>query len=145
MIEAKTAAVSAPTPFSACRICRASEVVTVLSFGNHALTGVFPTSTGEPITKGPLKLVWCQACTLLQLAHSHEPAEMYGDNYGDRSSLNRSMTQHLARKTHGFEELVRLAPGVDARRPILRRNQAAKSAPLALAVIWPARLAGSTG
>jgi hypothetical protein len=36
---------------------------------------------------------------------------MYGDNYGYRSGLNRSMSNHLARKAGGLEALVGLAPG----------------------------------
>ena len=63
----------------------------MLDLGEHALTGVFPGSPDEPVSRGPLCLVWCRTCTLLQLAHSYDPAEMYGDNYGYRSGLNRSM------------------------------------------------------
>jgi SAM-dependent methyltransferase len=81
--------------------------VTVLNLGEHALTGVFPVSRDEPISKGPLELVWCQTCTLLQLAHSYDAGEMYGGNYGYRSGLNRSMSRHLARKANGLEDLVR--------------------------------------
>ena len=85
--------------------------MTVLDLGEQALTGVFPASAEEQVSKGPLELVWCSSCTLLQLAHSYEPAEMYGDNYGYRSGLNRSMLLHLARKARGLEALVGLNPG----------------------------------
>lgn len=85
--------------------------MTVLDLGEQALTGVFPASTDERVAEGPLRLVWCRSCTLLQLAHSFEPTEMYGDNYGYRSGLNRSMSQHLARKARGLETLVALTPG----------------------------------
>ena len=36
---------------------------------------------------------------------------MYGENYGYRSGLNRSMVQHLARKAAALEALVGLSPG----------------------------------
>jgi hypothetical protein len=111
MIETRAELHSEVIPLTTCRLCGASEFVSVLNLGEHALTGVFPASTDELISKGPLELVWCQACTLLQLAHSYDPGEMYGDNYGYRSGLNRSMSEHLARKAHGLEELVRLSPG----------------------------------
>jgi hypothetical protein len=94
-----------------CRLCGGSELVTVLELGDQALTGVFPGSVEELVPSGPLELVWCSACTLLQLAHSHDPAEMYGDNYGYRSGLNRAMVQHLARKVSGLEALVGLQAG----------------------------------
>src|SRR5204862_2109314 len=35
------------------------------------------------------------ACGLLQLRQTYAGPEMYGDNYGYRSSLNRSMVEHL--------------------------------------------------
>ena len=96
---------------AACRLCGARDFVTVLDLGEQALTGVFPASREEQVSTGPLELVWCRACTLLQLAHSYEPDEMYGDNYGYRSGLNRSMVQHLERKAAGLEALVSLSAG----------------------------------
>jgi hypothetical protein len=103
--------VSAPTPLAACRLCGSDQLLEVLDLGDHALTGVFPESTDVPVTTGPLDLVWCRACTLLQLGVSYDPSEMYGDNYGYRSGLNRSMVEHLSRKARGLSALVGLAPG----------------------------------
>jgi C-methyltransferase C-terminal domain/Putative zinc binding domain/Methyltransferase domain len=94
-----------------CRLCGSSDFVTILDLGEQALTGVFPASAEEQLIEGPLELVWCPSCTLLQLAHSYEPREMYGDNYGYRSGLNRSMVLHLGRKARGLEALVGLNPG----------------------------------
>jgi hypothetical protein len=102
---------TSPIPVISCRLCGSEGLVTVLDLGEQALTGVFPASPKEPVSQGPLELVWCRSCTLLQLAHSYEPSEMYGDSYGYRSGLNRSMTQHLTRKARGLEALVDLAPG----------------------------------
>ena len=99
------------TPLESCRLCGSSGLVTVLDLGDQALTGVFPTASAERVSQGPLELVWCRTCTLLQLAHSYEPTEMYGANYGYRSGLNRTMSQHLARKAAGLEMLVGLEPG----------------------------------
>jgi hypothetical protein len=93
-----------------CRLCGSADLVTVLDLGEQALTGVFPAQPGDKVTTGPLELVWCSSCTLLQLAHSYDPAEMYGANYGYRSGLNRAMSEHLARKARGLEALVGLEP-----------------------------------
>jgi C-methyltransferase-like protein/putative zinc binding protein/methyltransferase family protein len=94
---------------TACRLCSSPHLLPVLDLGDQALTGVFPLPEDPPVSVGPLMLVWCRACTLLQLAHSHEPSEMYGENYGYRSGLNRAMANHLARKAAGLEALVGLA------------------------------------
>lgn len=91
-----------------CRICQGINLVTVLSLGEQYLTGVFPKSPNEEITKGPLDLVWCSECSLLQLKQTYSSEEMYGDNYGYRSGLNHSMVQHLEHKVKTLELLVRL-------------------------------------
>ena len=43
-------------------------------------------------------MVICNNCKLLQLEHNFDANEMYGDNYGYMSSLNRSMISHLKMK-----------------------------------------------
>ena len=98
------------SPISACRICGNTHLVQVLSLGEQVLTGVFPRSRDEHVTCGPLTLVKCHgenACSLLQLAHSYDSAEMYGANYGYRSGLNQSMVAHLRGKV---EKLLRIVP-----------------------------------
>ena len=48
---------------------------------------------------------------LLQLAHSYDLGEMYGDNYGYRSGFNPSMVRHLTQKVRELERTVDLQPG----------------------------------
>lgn len=95
----------------ACRISGSTNLVTVLNLGHQELTGVFPKTVDQPVTKGPLELVWCPDSGLLQLGHSFDPGEMYGDNYGYRSGLNQSMVKHLTHKINGLERLVDLNAG----------------------------------
>lgn len=94
-----------------CRVGGTTDLVTVLDLGKQKLTGVFPKSIDEPITEGPLKLIWCPSSGLLQLGHSYDLGEMYGDNYGYRSGLNQSMVQHLSNKIRELEQTVGLQPG----------------------------------
>ena len=95
----------------ACRIGGGTNLLSVLSLGEQALTGVFPRSRDTEITRGPLELVWCPESGLLQLAHSYDPDEMYGENYGYRSGLNQSMVDHLTRKVRHLELLAGVKPG----------------------------------
>lgn len=84
-----------------CRICGNSNLVCVLDLGNQMLTGVFPRSVDYSVTSGPLQLVKCMGedtCGLLQMGHSYDLGEMYGENYGYRSGLNASMVSHLNNK-----------------------------------------------
>lgn len=94
-----------------CRVAGSEHLVSVLQLGKQSLTGVFPRSSGEPVTSGPLELVWCPDSGLLQLKHSYDPSEMYGENYGYRSGLNQSMVNHLTDKVAYLERLSRLQGG----------------------------------
>jgi len=96
---------------SKCRVSGSSNLIPVLSLGTQVLTGVFPRARDEKITSGPLDLVWCPESGVLQLRHSYEPSEMYGENYGYRSGLNQSMVNHLSDKVRCLERLVPLAAG----------------------------------
>jgi hypothetical protein len=86
----------------------------VLDLGEQYLTGVFPTAPDEKLTRGPLQLVRCSgpsACGLVQLGHTYSASEMYGDNYGYRSSLNRTMVEHLSEINKLVCGRVALSPG----------------------------------
>jgi C-methyltransferase-like protein/putative zinc binding protein/methyltransferase family protein len=102
---------AAYTGITRCRVSGGGHLVSVLNLGMQSLTGVFPRSAGIPVTVGPLELVWCSECGLLQLRHSYDPDEMYGENYGYRSGLNRSMVFHLEQKTRQLEQSVELGNG----------------------------------
>ncbi|PEQ14701.1 methyltransferase [Novosphingobium sp. PC22D] len=93
-----------------CRVGGKSDLVPILDLGEQVLTGVFP-RPGETVTKGPLELAWSPSSGLLQLRHSYDPDEMYGENYGYRSGLNQSMVDHLSRKVQCLERLVSPGPG----------------------------------
>src|SRR5689334_13147853 len=102
------------TPISKCRICGNASLIPVVDLGTQVLTGVFPKRRDEKITHGPLQLLKCDgadACGLLQLAHSYDPDEMYGDNYGYRSGLNPSMVKHLHRRIAKLMEWGHLEDG----------------------------------
>ena len=101
-------------PLQHCRICASTDLAPVLDLGRQALTGVFPAAPDEAVSEGPLQLVKCvgeAGCGLVQLAHSYDPALLYGDNYGYRSGLNPSMVRHLHGKVARILDLVELRPG----------------------------------
>jgi NDP-4-keto-2,6-dideoxyhexose 3-C-methyltransferase len=102
------------TRIERCRICGNTDLAPVLDLGEQMLTGVFPRSRAQAVTSGPLRLVKCRgddACGLLQLEHTFDFSEMYGDNYGYRSGLNSSMVAHLQAKVRRIMGLVELREG----------------------------------
>jgi hypothetical protein len=102
------------TPIHHCRICAGTSLTPVLELGDQVLTGVFPRDSASAITSGPLRLVKCTdegGCGLLQLAHSYDFGEMYGQNYGYRSGLNASMVRHLHAKVARLMRRINLRHG----------------------------------
>jgi hypothetical protein len=96
---------------AACRLTGSPRLVPVLDLGEQDLTGVFPRTPEQPVTRGPLQLVWCPDSGLVQLGHTYDASEMYGDNYGYRSGLNASMVTHLRAKVRYLERMVRPSAG----------------------------------
>jgi hypothetical protein len=99
-----------------CRICSNTELVPVIDVGEQYLTGIFPKNIAtETLTKGPLRLIKCHggenSCGLLQLEHSYDLNELYGDNYGYRSGLNASMVRHLHSKVEDIVKRSNLNKG----------------------------------
>jgi len=98
-----------------CRICENKNLEKVLDLGMQMLTGIFPRDKKQAITTGPLCLVKCtggdEACGLLQLEHSYDIDEMYGEDYGYRSGLNESMVIHLGNKIKKILDRIELNEG----------------------------------
>lgn len=96
-----------------CRLCGKETLTTLVDLGEQKLTGVFP-AEGEEVEGGRLKLVKCTGdggCGLVQLDRSFESELMYGDNYGYRSGLNKSMVLHLSNITKYISRLDVLREG----------------------------------
>tara|TARA_B100001996_G_C18669187_1_gene596025 strand:+ start:1592 stop:2815 length:1224 start_codon:yes stop_codon:yes gene_type:complete len=93
---------------SICRSCKSKNIKDAFSLGSQVLTGVFPSNKKMKISKGKLSLVHCEKCSLLQLKNSFNANEMYGDNYGYMSSLNKSMFFHLKNKVNILKRKINL-------------------------------------
>lgn len=82
-------------PLTQCRFCQSSQLNEVLSLGAQPLSGIFLDSRDSSSIKGLLRIKRCNECGLSQLGDSFPLNEMYGNNYGYRSGLNKSMVKHL--------------------------------------------------
>lgn len=95
---------------SHCRICKNKNLVEILTLGEQTYSGIFPQNKDQLVPSGPLTLVKCddeanKNCGLVQLKHSFELEQLYGDNYGYRSGLNSSMVAHLQHKIKGLTQV----------------------------------------
>ena len=101
------------TKIRQCRICGNENFKSIIDLGMQKLTGVFP-CPDQDVSDGPLELVKCMpklgenCCGLVQLKHSCSGEEMYGINYGYRSSLNQDMVKHLSDISNMIENFVQL-------------------------------------
>ena len=95
-----------------CRICGNDQFTTVIDLGNQALSGRFPRKDDPDPPRAPLVMVKCDnsknpdACGLIQLKHSVPPVEMYTCEYGYRSGINKTMSDHLADITDKVQKIV---------------------------------------
>lgn len=94
-----------------CRLCGGTKLAPLLDLGIQTLTGVFPKSRDENIPSGPLQLLKCGDCDLVQLRHNYDLGKLYGETYGYRSGLNKSMVRHLQNKVARIRNLVELRDG----------------------------------
>lgn len=96
---------------SKCRSCAGTKLIESLDLGHQSLTGIFPSKKNQKISSGRLKLVFCDKCKLLQLSENFNQNEMYGINYGYKSSLNPTMVEHLKSKSIKLEIIAKLSSG----------------------------------
>ena len=93
-----------------CRSCKSKKLVKLYSLGNQYFTGIFPSNKHSIIPRGNLGMLICNNCKLLQLDENFDSNEMYGDNYGYMSSLNKSMISHLYLKALNLKKKYNLKP-----------------------------------
>jgi len=80
----------------ACRLCGARHLLPVIDLGEQALTGRFPGRDEPDPPRAPLSVLRCTKCGLVQMKHSVELSQMFGNSYGYRSGINATMRGHLA-------------------------------------------------
>ncbi|MBF0243775.1 MAG: methyltransferase domain-containing protein [Planctomycetes bacterium] len=94
-----------------CRSCNSADLEVVLRLGNQFLSGVFRSENVEGISCGPLTLVSCNQCKLVQLQNSYPLDEMYNEGYGYRSGLTAFMREHLLGIISFAKNIVELQSG----------------------------------
>lgn len=77
-----------------CRNCNNTNLVFLFTLGNLAFTGKFPTKS-QMIPKAKLTLVMCKSCKLVQLDRNFNRNYLYGKDYGYRTGINKTMTEHV--------------------------------------------------
>lgn len=92
---------------SACQVCNSNKLYIILDLGHQPLCDSLLTKEmlNEPEITYPLRMVWCQNCTCVQLDYCVDGKLVYHPNYPYRSGITKelvdyqiSMSQSLTKK-----------------------------------------------
>ena len=94
-----------------CRICKSTALQQVLNLGYQKVTSRFPMVGDTSTPDGPIVLLMCSACNLVQLQHTTPSSDMYEHFYGYRSGINATMRSHLAQYNSELQQMADLQSG----------------------------------
>lgn len=77
-----------------CRNCSHKKLIRLFSLGKLSFTGKFY-SNGKKVKSDYLKLIMCKECKLVQLDRNFNLKYLYNNDYGYRSGINKTMSDHL--------------------------------------------------
>ncbi len=77
-----------------CRNCKSHDLKKIFSLGNQSFTGKF-IKNSENVKKAFINLAICKKCKLVQLKNKYNLKYMYGPDYGYRTGINKTMTNHV--------------------------------------------------
>ena len=91
-----------------CKNCYNKKLTKLFSLGNLNYSGKFPKNKSFKIPKNFITLAKCNKCHLVQLDRKFDPKYLYNLDYGYRSGINKTMTNHLSAITKKLSSLVNL-------------------------------------
>jgi cyclopropane fatty-acyl-phospholipid synthase-like methyltransferase len=78
-----------------CRSCGSKNLKKLFSLGKLSFTGKFASSKIENIPSADLSMIKCSDCDLVQLGQNFNMNYMYSSDYGYRTGINSTMTNHM--------------------------------------------------
>ena len=91
-----------------CRNCKNTELFDLFSLGKISFTGRFPNTIRQNVPKAYLNVLMCKKCKLVQLDRNFDLNYLYGKNYGYRTGINKTMTDHVKKIVSKCSALVKL-------------------------------------
>ncbi len=88
-----------------CRLCKNKKLTFLFSLGNLSFTGKFAKNFKTKIPKKMVTLLICNNCKLVQLDQNFNPKYLYGKDYGYRTGINFTMTNHVKNIAHEAQSL----------------------------------------
>ena len=91
-----------------CRNCKKKKFSKLFSLGKMSFTGKFTNNFNVNIPKAFINLIMCKSCKLVQLDRNFNPRYLYDNNYGYRTGINTTMTNHVKMVVDESIKLVKL-------------------------------------
>ena len=91
-----------------CRNCKKKKFSKLFSLGKMSFTGKFTKNFNVNIPKAFINLIMCKSCKLVQLDRNFNPRYLYDNNYGYRTGINTTMTNHVKMVVDESIKLVKL-------------------------------------
>ena len=78
-----------------CRICSSKNFLNLFSLGKLSFTGKFAKKKSDNIPKREVTIVMCKKCKLVQLNNNFSSKYLYSNDYGYRTGINKTMSEHV--------------------------------------------------
>ena len=94
-----------------CRLCDKEKFKKLFSLGNLSYTGKFPKKFSLNIPKENITLTMCNNCKLVQLNKNFSEKYLYGKDYGYRTGINHTMTNHVKMIAKEAQKVAKIRKG----------------------------------
>ncbi len=94
-----------------CRLCDKKKFKKLFSLGELSYTGKFPKKSSFNIPKEEITLVMCDSCKLVQLNKNFREKYLYGKDYGYRTGINHTMTNHVKMVVKDAKKISKISSG----------------------------------
>lgn len=96
-----------------CQVCNSDKLHTILNLGHQPLCDTLLTKAmlNEPEKTFPLRMVWCENCSLVQIDYCVDGSEVFHPEYPYKSGVTRELVEYQVKIAQGLIEKYALKPG----------------------------------
>lgn len=89
---------------STCQICNSDKLHTILDLGHQPLCDTLLTDAmlNEPEKFYPLRMIWCEQCTGVQIDYCVDGSEVYHPNYPYKSGVTMELVEYQVKIAEGL-------------------------------------------
>lgn len=89
---------------STCQICNSKKLHTILDLGHQPLCDTLISKEGlnQPEKTYPLRMIWCEKCSGVQIDYCVESTDVYHPNYPYKSGVTRELVEYQVKIAEGL-------------------------------------------